>query len=102
MKVFLHKKKKVFDAAEMIDLDENLQALTLQQLATYKNATQKINNSIQALIEHATSNKRYIVDYLSEVNAMLELQNKLSRALEEIDLFEKINLGVRDFHAALL
>lgn len=99
MKVFLRKKKKVFDAAEMIDLDENLQALTLQELLTYKNATQKISNSIQTLIEHATSNKRYIVDYLSEVNAMLELQNKLSYALEEIDLFEKINLGIRDFRA---
>lgn len=102
MKVFLRKKRKVFDAAEMINLDENLQAFTLQELSAYKNAAQKVSSSIQMLIEHAASNKKYIVSYLSEVSAMLELQNKLSCAIEEIELFEKISLGVTDFRAALL
>lgn len=102
MKIFLRKKKKVFDAAGMIDPGENLQAFTLQELSAYKNAVQKISGSIQALIEHTTSNKKYIISYLSEVRAMLELQNKLSCAIEEIELFEKINLGLTDFRAALL
>lgn len=93
MKEFLQKKKSIDLSVKFIQLNENLQKLTLAELAYCKLVAEKCKSSAETLLSYASANKRYIVDYLAYVNAIFDAEKMASEALEEISAFEGTWLG---------
>lgn len=96
MKEFLQKKKSIDLSVKFIELNKNLQILTILELADCKLIAQKCKSQAENLLSYASANKRYIVDYLSYVNAIFQSEKSANEALEAILLFEVEYLGVRE------
>jgi len=100
MKEFLQRKKSIDLAVKFIDLNENLQAFTVLELMQCRLIAEKCKSLTGKLLSYASANKRYIVDYLSYVNAIFEAEKVAADALAEISSFEEAFLGMQKQHNA--
>lgn len=96
MKEFMQRKKSIDLSVKFIELNKNLQILTILELADCKMIAQKCNSQAEQLLIYASANKRYVVDYFSHVNAIFEAEKIAINALNEICIFETEWLGVRE------
>jgi len=93
MKEFLQRKKSIDLSIEFIELNDNLQAYRVDELLDLKLIAQKCKSQAEQLLAYASANKRYVVDYLSHVNAIFEAEKTAVDALAEISSFEEVCLG---------
>lgn len=93
MKEFLQRKKSIDLAVKFINLNKNLQAFTVLELMQCRLIAEKCKSLTDELLSYASANKRYIVDYLSYVNAIFEAEKVAIDALAEISSFEEACLG---------
>jgi len=93
MKEFLQRKKLIDLSVKFIKLNDNLQVYKLDELSDLKLIAQKCKSQTEQLLAYASANKRYVVDYLSRVNAIFEAEKIAIDALAEISGFEEICLG---------
>lgn len=96
MKEFLQRKKSIDLAVKFINLNENLQAFTVLELMQCRLIAEKCKSLTDELLSYASANKRYIVDYLSYVNAIFEAEKVAADALAEISSFEEACLGMSE------
>lgn len=94
MKEFLQKKKSIDLSVKFIELNNNFQAFRIDELSDCKLIAQKCKSQAEQLLSYASVNKRYIVDYLSHVNAIFEAEKTAVETLEDISIFEEQYLGV--------
>lgn len=93
MKEFMQRKKSIDLSVKFIELNDNLQAYRVDELSDLKLIAQKCKSQAEQLLLYASANKRYVVDYLSYVNAIFEAEKIASLALTEILDFEETWLG---------
>ncbi|MGA0163949.1 MAG: hypothetical protein ACO3LE_06810 [Bdellovibrionota bacterium] len=93
MKEFLQRKKSIDSSVEFIELNDNLQAFKINELSNCKLIAEKCKLQAEALLAYASANKRYIVKYISYVNAIFEVEKIAIDALAEISSFEEVCLG---------
>ncbi len=93
MKEFLQRKKSIDLSIKFIELNDNLQAYRVDELLDLKLIAQKCKSQAEQLLAYASANKRYVVDYLSHVNAIFEAEKTAVDALAEISSFEEVCLG---------
>jgi hypothetical protein len=93
MKEFLQRKKSIDLSIKFIELNDNLQAYRVDELLGLKLIAQKCKSQAEHLLAYASANKRYVVDYLSHVNAIFEAEKTAVDALAEISSFEEVCLG---------
>lgn len=96
MKEFLQRKKSIDLFVKFIELNNNLQAYKVDELSDLKLIAQKCKLQTEQLLAYASANKRYIIDYLSYVNAIFETERIAVHALDEICIFETEWLGMRE------
>lgn len=96
MKEFLQRKKSIDLSIKFIELNDNLQAYRVDELLDLKLIAQKCKSQTERLLAYASANKRYVVDYLSHVNAIFEAEKTAVDALDEICIFETEWLGIRE------
>lgn len=96
MKEFLQRKKSIDLSVKFIELNDNLQAYRVDELLDLKLIAQKCKSQVEQLLAYASANKRYVVDYLSYVNAIFEAEKTAIYALDEICIFETEWLGMRE------
>jgi len=96
MKEFLQRKKSIDLSVKFIELNDNLQAYRVDELLDVKLIAQKCKSQAEQLLLYASANKRYVVDYLSHVNAIFEAEKTAVDALYEIRIFETEWLGMRE------
>jgi hypothetical protein len=95
MKEFLQRKKSIDLSVKFIELNDNLQAFRIDELADCKLIAQKCKSQAEDLLSYASMNKRYIIDYLSHVNAIFDAQRIAENMTQEIECFERECLGAR-------
>ena len=93
MKEFVQRKKSIDLSVKFIELNDNLQAYRVDGLSDLKLIAQKCKSQAEQLLAYASANKRYVVDYLSHVNAIFEAEKIASLALTKILDFEETWLG---------
>jgi hypothetical protein len=93
MKEFVQRKKSIDLSVKFIELNDNLQVYRVDELSDLKLIAQKCKSQAEQLLAYASANKRYVVDYLSHVNAIFEAEKIASLALTEILDFEETWLG---------
>jgi len=93
MKEFMQRKKSIDLSVKFIELNDNLQAYRVDGLSDLKLIAQKCKSQAEQLLAYASANKRYVVDYLSHVNAIFEAEKIASLALTKILDFEETWLG---------
>lgn len=96
MKEFLQRKKSIDLSVEFMKLNNNLQILRIAELMDCKLIAQKCKSQTENLLNYASANKRYIVDYFAYVNAIFEAEKIAIEALDEISIFETEWLGMRE------
>ena len=95
MKEFLQRKKSIDLSVKFIELNDNLQAFRIDELADCKLIAQKCKSQAEDLLSYASMNKRYIIDYLSHVNAIFDAKRIAENMTQEIECFERECLGAR-------
>lgn len=93
MKEFLQRKKSIDLSVKFIKLNDNLQAYRSDELFDLRLIAEKCKSQTEQLLVYTSANKRYVVDYLSHVNAIFEAEKIAIDALAEISSFEEIYLG---------
>jgi len=92
----LQRKKSIDLFVKFIKLNDNLQAYKLDELFDLKLVAEKCKLQTEQLLVYASANKRYVVDYLSHVNAIFEAEKTAVDVLNEICIFEAEWLGMRE------
>ena len=96
MKEFLQRKKSIDLSVKFIGLNDNLQVYRVDELLDLKLIAQKCKSQAEQLLVYASANKRYVVDYLSHVNAIFKAEKTAIDALNKICIFEEEWLGMRE------
>ena len=88
-RIFMAKHSSAIELINHIANDEIFYEMTANQFYANKNTVKAAISLLTELVEHATANKRHIIDYLQQIKTVIEATRDMRQKLNSIYEFER-------------